>query len=545
MIVVVVFGITTRYGFIAFDDPYYVAENPVVIKGLTVAGAKWALTTSDYFYWHPLTWLSHMLDVELFGLDPHGHHLTNVVIHTITTLLVFWCFFALTERIWRSAIVAALFAIHPLHVEPVAWIAERKELLAGMFWFAGMLMYATYARRGSWLRYAAVMACFALALASKPVAVTFPFVLLLLDVWPLRRWNPASARVLIVEKMPLVALSIASSVITYVGQSKAGAMTLLDDVAFGDRFKTALTSYAIYLKSSVWPGVMAPLYPYDRNISFAAAAGAAIPLGAITLLVMQRRSRSPYLMVGWLWFIGTLVPMIGIVQVGAQSRADRFMYLPIVGLFVMAVWSVAEWLERHRYDRAIPVALTAIALVTSGVVARAQTRYWSDSITLLQHTVGVTDGNATAWHNLGVAQAAEGKLTDAVSSYRRSLQLRRQNPLGHYNLGLVLEALNRNEEAAAAYAEAVRRHANYGEAHFGLGAMLLQLNRLDEARAELEIAIKQLTDEEYLAQAHFRLGLIGAFQNDMERARNEFRETLKLRPSMTEARINLQKAEGR
>jgi len=212
---------------------------------------------------------------------------------------------------------------------------------------------------------------------------------------------------------------------------------------------------------------------------------------------------------------------------------------------VMAIWGCAEWLEHRRHHRTIAIALATAALIACATAARAQTRYWSDSITLLQHTVNVTAGNATAWHNLGVAQAAAGKLTEAVSSYRRSLELRPQNPLGHYNLALALEALNRPDEAAASYAEAVRRHPDYGEAHFGLGAMLLQMNRLDAARAELDIAITQLKDEEYLAQAHFRLGLIGAFQNDMERARHEFRETLKLRPNFTEARINLQKAEGR
>lgn len=542
VLVVVTFGRTGAYVFIDFDDPYYVTSNAIVQNGITGDGAVWALTTSDYFYWHPLTWLSHMLDCQLYGLQPRGHHLTNVAIHAATTVLVLAAFFSTTGAFWRSAAVAALFAVHPLHVEPIAWISERKELLAGFFWFASIAAYASYTRRPSVPRYLLIAVCFVAGLMSKPVVVTLPVVLLLLDIWPLRRPAALQPGNIVREKGPLFLLSAASSMLTYYGQAHAGAMRSLGGVPFVDRVRHAVMSCAVYLGNAFWPHPLAPMYPYGRTIDAAAFAGAVLLLGAITIGAIRMRDRAPFLAAGWFWFLVVLSPMIGLIQVGGQSHADRFMYLPIVGLFVVAVWGAGTWLEGRAWGRRTAIVLAAAVIPALALTASAQTRYWSDSVTLWRHTIAVTPDNATALHLLGFGLATEGRLAEAVPYYQESLRLTPNNPLGHYNLALALEALQRPVEAAASFANAARLHPPYAEAHYGLGATLLQLNKLPEAREELEAALRLPLSDEYSAQAHFRLGLIGAYQGDMVRARDGFAAALRVQPDFPEARANLDRA---
>jgi tetratricopeptide (TPR) repeat protein len=537
LLVLAVFLPTAWDNFIYFDDDYYVTQNAVVQKGLTAGSISWALSTTDYFYWHPVTWLSHMLDCELYGLKPAGHHLTNVLIHAATTLLVFICFVYMTGALWRSAAVAALFAIHPLHVESVAWVAERKDVLAGFFWFAAVLAYAWYARRPAWNRYLLVAACFALGLMSKPVTVTLPFALLLLDYWPLNRLSTAKPARLLLEKVPLAALSAISSIVTYAGQKQMGAMERLAHVSFAVRIENAIVSYAAYLGKIVWPHPLALIYPYRTQIAPLAVAVSAVLLAAITAAAIILRARTAYLLSGWLWFAGVLVPMIGLVQVGSQSMADRFTYIPAVGVFVMLVWAAGQWLK----PRAAAV-VGAVVIAAFAVTASAQVRYWYDSLTLLRHTVAVTRDNSVAMHNLAFALAAEGRLAEAVPYYRESLRLEPRNPRGYYNLGLALAGLQKQDEAAACFQEAARLYPAYAEAHYSLGATLLQLNRLAPARDELEAALRLQLTTEYMAQAHFRLGVIAAYQSDLVRARAEFSDALRLKPGFPEAQANLDKA---
>jgi tetratricopeptide (TPR) repeat protein len=539
ILVVAVFGRTAGYGFVAFDDPSYVTDNSIVQRGLTVAGLRWALTTSDAFYWHPLTWLSHMIDCQFYGLRPGGHHVTNVLIHAATTLLVFAAFLYMTGAAWRSGIVAAVFAVHPLNVEPVAWIAERKELLAGFFWFATVLAYAWYARRPTWRRYALVVVGFVLGLMSKPVVVTLPIVLLLLDVWPLGRVRVTTAKRLIIEKAPLLALSAASSALTYVGQQRAGAMILMAHVPFADRVQHAIVAYATYVGQIYWPYPLAVLYPYQPHNAVSSVLVSAVLLAAITALAIRLFTRAPFLISGWLWFAGVLVPMIGLIQVGAQSHADRFTYIPAVGLSVMAVWGGAQLLEQRRW---IAAFVAGGAIATLAVAASAQTRYWTDSVTLMTHTVAVTEQNPVALHLLAFSLAADGRLIDAVPAYRASLRLKPRNPLALYNLGLALAALHKPREAAESFAEALRLSPSYAEAHYSLGATLMDLNRLPEARSELEAALRLPMSVDYSAQAAFRLGLIGAYQGDIVRARDGFQAALRFQPGFAEARVNLERA---
>jgi tetratricopeptide (TPR) repeat protein len=539
LLVFAVFARTVRDQFIYFDDDYYVTQNVLVQRGLTIDGLTWAVKTADYFYWHPLTWLSHMLDCQLYGLRAGGHHFTNVTIHALTTVLVFGAFFSMTGALWRSALVAGLFAIHPLRVESVAWVAERKDLLAGFFWFGTILAYAFYVRRPSWKRYALVAVAFALGLMSKPVMVTLPFVLLLLDYWPLGRFSTTSPAILVREKVPLLALSAASCIVTYVGQKQMGAMAALAHVGFATRLENAILSYAKYLGQTFWPHPLALLYPYHARIAATTALGAAALLAAITALAVVQRARAPFLLVGWFWFLGVLVPMIGLIQVGAQSMADRFTYIPCVGLLTMLVWGGWRLLENRAFGRQVATALAALSIFGLALAAWFQIGFWKDSVTLFRHTVEVTKDNAVADHNLAFSLAADGRLEEAVPYYRESLQLEPRNALGYYNLGLALAGLGKPEDAASCFAEAVRQSPGYAEAHYSLGAMLLQLNRPTPAREELHAALNLSLSAEYASQAHFRLGMIAAMGGEFGKARDELTEALRLKSAFPEARENL------
>jgi hypothetical protein len=361
VLTVVAYSGVRHLQFVPLDDQGYVYENPHVTAGLTAAGLRWALTTGDQANWHPLTWLSHMLDVQLFGVNAGYHHLTSLAIHTLNTLLLFFLLARTTAALGRSACVAAMFAVHPLHVESVAWIAERKDVLSTFFWLLTMGAYVWYARAPGRWRYAAVVAGLVLGLMSKPMLVTLPFVLLLLDVWPVGRFSLAggqpgsrhadaraararTALALVREKIPLFILAACSIVITLLVQARGGAVRSIEILPIGVRVDNALTSYVMYLAKAVWPSGLAVFYPYNTSIHFGQWCGALAILAAITWLVIRARRSRPYLLVGWLWYLGTLVPVIGLVQVGTQSMADRYTYVPLIGVFVMGVWGVSTWL---------------------------------------------------------------------------------------------------------------------------------------------------------------------------------------------------------
>ncbi|RPJ74660.1 MAG: hypothetical protein EHM24_05685, partial [Acidobacteria bacterium] len=389
-----VFAPVSHYDFVSWDDPGYLTENDHVKAGLSWSAVGWALTTGERYYWHPLTWLSHLIDVELFGMNPGAHHLTNLFLHLAATLLLFLVLRRMTAAPGRSAFVAALFAVHPLHVEPVAWVAERKEVLGGVFWMLTIGSYAAYARRPGLLRYLGVTAAAAAALMAKPMAVTLPFVLLLLDVWPLSRarssreppgqpgvTGPAATRRswawLVAEKLPLAALACVSAWITFANQVEAGAVRDLARIPLADRAANALVSYVAYIGAMLWPARLAALYPYPREITAWWMAALAVLVAASALAVALLR-RHPYLFVGWFWYLGTLVPVIGLVQVGNQARADRFTYLPIVGLFMAAAWGVPALTARWSAVRRALPWLAAIVVLAAAAAARAQLPHWKD-----------------------------------------------------------------------------------------------------------------------------------------------------------------------
>jgi len=467
--------------FVNFDDMDYVFENPMVLKGMTWAGVQWSLTAIVSANWHPLTMLSHMLDVQLYGLNATGHHFTNLLLHSLNTLLVFALLRNTTGALWRSAFVAALFALHPTHVESVAWVAERKDVLSTFFGLLTLIAYARYvndsklngAKAKGW--YGAALLCFALGLMSKPMLVTWPFVLLLLDHWPLARtpkvekgkWLPAVAgwRPLIIEKLPFFALTIASSAITFLSQHRAGATTGLHALSLGERAGNALVAYARYLGKNLWPTDLAAYYPHPLNWPTAYVASAAVLLIVVSGAVLWFTPRRRYLFTGWFWFVGTLVPVIGLVQVGSQSLADRYNYIPSLGLMIALVWLGAEILSRLALNTRWIAAGSLGLLALLGAMTHRQAGYWKDSETLFTHTLAVTDegqmayfhiGNFMAHFCLGNSLIEKGKLPEGRVHLERAREMNPTLPVIHGALASLANREGRYADAIAGYEEALK-----------------------------------------------------------------------------------------
>ncbi len=424
----------THCDFINFDDPEYVTDNRHVQDGLTVEGILWAFTTGHAANWHPLTWISHMVDVQLFGLQPGWHHLTNLLFHLANTLLLFLVLNRMTKALWQSAFVAALFALHPLHVESVAWVAERKDVLSTFFWMLTMGMYVSYVARPGLTRYLTLLLCFALGLMAKPMLVTLPFVLLLLDYWPLQRLEqkkppqevrkplskdkkrtpPVKApvqpvdhwpliRPLLTEKIPLFVLAVLSSIVTYLVQHHGGAVESLEAFPPSARVANAFVSYSTYMVKMLWPTNLAVFYPHPRWWPLWQVLGSVVLLIAITVLAIRGAKKRPYAAVGWLWYVGTLVPVIGVVQVGSQAMADRYTYIPLVGLFIIVAWAVPELLKKWPYRKEALIVLSALCLLCLFLVTWRQVGYWRNSIALYDHALEVTDANSLIHNNRGTA----------------------------------------------------------------------------------------------------------------------------------------------
>ncbi|HEX9148586.1 MAG TPA: tetratricopeptide repeat protein [Thermoanaerobaculia bacterium] len=452
--------------FVFLDDPEYVFENRGVISGLTWPGVRWAFTTGHAANWHPLTWLSHMADVSLFGLKPAGHHATNLLLHTIAAILVFLAFQGLSGSVGRSAWIAALFAVHPAHVESVAWISERKDVLSAVFWFATILAYAVWVRRRGAGRYALLLLLFAAGLMSKPMVVTLPVVLLLLDYWPLGRFAgndrlEPSVRIFgkrIVEKLPLFLLAMASSVLTFLVQRAGGAVRPLEAYPLGVRLGNAILAYVRYLRVAFWPTDLAVFYPHPgKSITLTLVAAGALLLFAITAAVVAMRRSAPFLLVGWTWFVVTLLPVIGLVQVGNQATADRYTYIPYVGLFLAIAWGGAWIADRFGRGRSVLRAVAIASIMALAVTAALQARVWKDSETLLLHAIRVTRNNDVAQNNLGNYYNTIGRPADALPHLQEALRLRPKDPAVLVNIGHSLFLLKRFDEAAAKFSEALQR----------------------------------------------------------------------------------------
>ena len=429
-ITVVAYAQVWRFDFVSFDDQVYVTGNPMVRAGLTWAGIVSAFTGTYAANWHPVTWLSHMLDVELFGLNSGPHHVVNLLLHAANTLLVWLVLRRMTGSVYRSALVAALFGVHPLHVESVAWVAERKDVLSTCFALLTFWYYAGYVQRKTTWRYAAALVCFALGLMAKPMLVTLPMLLLLLDFWPLRRMagltNPAEGdaptpwRRILWDKAPFFALSALTSVATVIAQQRGGAMATLDVIPLGVRAANALIGYAMYLWTTVWPVRLAALYPHEPSPSMTMAIAGGVVLIGITITIVRTARTQPYLAVGWFWFVGTLVPVSGVMQVGFQARADRFTYLPHIGLFVAIVWGLAALASRWQVPRrAVAVAALTVVVVLAGTT-RIQAGYWRDGVTLWERAVAVTKPSGRTYSNLGASLAGAGRHAEAVTAYRQA-----------------------------------------------------------------------------------------------------------------------------
>ncbi len=537
-------------GFVNFDDDKYVTGNPGVSGGLTLAGIRWALTSTYASNWHPVTWISHMSDVSLYGLDARGHHLSSLILHVANTILLFLVLTRMTGVVGRSAFAAALFGVHPLHVESVAWVAERKDVLSTLFWLLGIWAYVRQVAAPSARRYALVAACLVLGLASKPMLVTFPFALLLLDYWPLGRWCDSGARgghrrrgsTLILEKLPLIALAAASAVITLSAQGSGKAMVAVERFPVGARVANAIVSYVAYLGKTIWPAGLAVYYPFSADrITPAHVLSATVILAVVTTAAVLARRRAPYLLVGWLWYLGTLVPVIGLVQVGGQAIADRYTYVPLIGVFVAVSWGAGDLLARlarpplaggpagvsGRWSiaAAVPASLVVVILAA---LANGQAHTWRDSTSLFEHAVAVTPANAVAETNLGNALFEQGRADEAIRHYQEALRVGPESSIVRYNLGYALLTLGRTDEAIPHLEAAVRVKPDFGAAQFHLGLALLDRG---DASGAVEHFTRALDVDPGYPDTHCRLGLALAILGRTDEAAAQYAEAIRLSPA--------------
>jgi tetratricopeptide (TPR) repeat protein len=527
--VLLVYWPVVGFDFVNFDDDKYVTANPWVQRGLDAASFRWAWTTLALANWHPLTWLSHMLDWQLFGPAAGGHHATSLALHVANTILCFVVFERLTGALWRSALVAALFGIHPLHVESVAWVSERKDVLSTCFWFLGMGAYVAYVHRPRWTRLGLVLSALAAGLASKPMLVTFPAVLLLLDWWPLGRLRTTTALRMVGEKLPLFALVAASSVLTVVSQSRGGAVGSLSRYPLAVRVENALASWVGYLRKTVWPVDLSVFYPHpEAALPVVQVVVATLVLIAVTTLAIRVRHRRPHVLVGWLWYLGTLVPVIGIVQVGAHAMADRFTYIPLIGIFVMLAWSLPS-------GRAAQ-GLVAAALVVLALRAHAQVAVWKDSVTLFEHALAVNPRNGLAHLNLGIALTDRGELDRAIAHLEESQRIRPGQAEVENALGNAWLDRNQPDRAEAHFAAAIHMAPDYAMALTNLGYVLTRTGRPGEAIPLHEHALRV---DPTLASAENHLGIALSRTGNAAPALQHFARAVELDARNADAQNNL------
>jgi len=521
-VVLAVYWQVTGFGYILFDDPKYVRDNAMVTSGLTLEAVRWAFSLSGYASnWHPLTWLSHMLDVTLFGTDPGMHHLVNVLFHCANALLLFVVLRRMTRALWRPFAVAALFALHPLHVESVAWISERKDVLSTLFWMLAMLAYSSYVtRRGAW-RYAMVALMLGLGLMAKPMLVTLPFALLLLDVWPLGRMT--SLRVvprLVLEKAPLFALAAVSSVLTFLAQRAGGAVERIEVLPMAERLANAVTAYATYLAKMLCPAGLSFFYPYPASIEAAPLAISLVVLAAVSVTCLVTFRRFPYLAVGWSWYLGTLVPVIGIVQVGSQSMADRYTYINLVGIFMALAWGMHDLAGRVRYGRQVLLAGLTVVLIVLAGLTRVQAGYWKDSATLFSRALAVTRDNFIAQTNLAAALFEQGDNQAAMGHAREALRIKPTYVPAMSNLGLGL--------------------LRHDPAHAGARRLMEQTRAIEHQTDErIRSMAGLLALDPNNAALHYQLAGLQRLRGNDDEAIAHYEEALRVKPGFREALYSL------
>lgn len=547
ILIIAIYGQTISFDFINLDDNRYVYENPAVKAGLMWETVKWAFWAFHSANWHPLTWLSHMLDVKIFGLNAGGHHAVNVIFHLINSVLAFTVFRKMTGGLWQSAILAALFAVHPAHVESVAWISERKDVLSTCFWFLTMFAYLRWNEEGSKLKspyYFATILLFALGLMSKPMLTTLPFVLLLCDFWPLDRlkfeWK--SIRQLVIEKIPLFALSAVSGYITVLAQRSGGAFESLDYLPLGTRFVNAIVAYAKYVATLFYTTDLAVWYPYDRDLDPLQITAAVLLLAAISALCIWQMHSQKYLLMGWLWFIGTLVPVIGIVQVGSQSMADRYTYVPFFGLFVMLIWGVSDLFKKFAIDQKITLALFGVAILIFSVVSYGQTSFWSNNETLYKHTLAVTKDNYLISHNLCYTLTFENRFDEAESYCRDALRVMPDYSNVFNTLGILELKRGRLAESEQNFSEVLRLTPENALGYANIAVVQSLQGKPEEAEVNLEKAVRLSGNS---VSAHSWINSLNDVayaytkKNDHEKASVNFARILRIDPNNLPARANL------
>ena len=468
-------------GFVSYDDDTYITKNPNVKDGITRDSVLWAFTKPRVAFWHPLTMLSHMLDCEVYGLNPLGHHITNVLIHIANSVLLFLVLRKMTEAMWASAFAAAVFALHPVHVESVAWAAERKDVLSGLFWMLTMLAYIRYAERPNVKRYVLVLLAFVMGLMAKPMLVTLPFVLFLLDYWPLERLrNKRDVKSLALEKLPFLVLSAVFSVIAFFAQRGEGALAL--KLSLPVRIANAAISYLAYIEKMVWPAHLAVFYPHQRyGVPVSDAVFAGIVLVGVSIWIICLARNRKYLFVGWFWYLGTLVPVIGLIQVGSFSMADRYMYIPMVGLLIIVAWAVKDFIANRPRRRIVAAVLAAVILLSVVLLTRIQVRYWQNSLTLFEHALKVTKNDAIAEKQYGRALLEAGRLDEARLHFNNALRINPGYSDARNNLGQVFLKEGKLNEAIECFNKALQSGAAREDAYINLGAAYNQLGKYDLA----------------------------------------------------------------
>lgn len=552
--IVVTYWQTIDHKFVTYDDGGYIYENPPVLTGLTWEGILWAFTTGYQANWHPLTWLSHMVDAELYGLNAGGHHITSMLIHTLSTILLFFVFRRMTGSLWPSAFVAAFFGLHPLHVESVAWASERKDVLSALFWMATMLAYVRYVEAPSTRRYVLALLLFALGLMAKPMLVTLPFVLLLLDYWPLKRlrvWENQNSHAesshtnidslpfgkIVVEKIPFFILTALSSIVTFLVQQRGGAVFPLEVMPVSLRLQNTAVSYVSYIRKMIWPSDLATFYPHPGfRLPLWEAIAATVFLLLVTVCVVWWGKKHRYLTTGWLWYIGTLVPVIGIVQVGIQAMADRYTYLPLIGLSVVIAWGVNDLAGSWRLKKVLLSFLGGLSVLAMVVLTWFQVGTWRDSTTLFSHAADVIEENYLAMTNLGLAKIHEGKFDEAIDHLTEAQKIAPLIPDIHNYLGLALSGQGKFLEATEKYKDAVRLRPKYQAALFNLAVAYDRLGNTDEAISYFEESLL-LNPED--AEAHNNLGAALGKLGNIDAAVDHFREAVRIRPEYTSALYNL------
>jgi tetratricopeptide (TPR) repeat protein len=562
-VTLIVFLPVLQNGFVALDDQVYVAENPCVQMGITIKSITWALVTTYAGFWHPLTWLSLIVDAQLYGLNPAGFHLTNLLLHIANSLLVFFVFRRMTGALWRSAFVAALFALHPLHVESVAWVAERKDVLSTLFWMLTIWFYIRYVENPCTKRYFLVIVFFILGLMAKSMLVTLPFVLLLLDYWPLNRLqtfqkiNDAniktypdsnnikneivgakkiSIKLLIVEKLPLLFFSVIASGITVFAQGQFGALDTMEYASFPVRIGNALISYIKYLFKTFWPENLVIFYPLNLSLSVWEVVLTVLVLVSITILFMYTIKRKPYCAVGWFWYIGTLVPVIGVIPVGVFSMADRYTYVPLIGIFVIIAWGVPDMLSQYSYRKPLLTLMALSVLICLSLATRVQISYWRNSFALYTHALDATKDNIAVHYFMGNLYFKQGIFEQAADQFRKALQIYPDFIDGRQRLGMTLSSLGRQDEAMEIFNKILKSNPYDIDARVALATAFIRKGNHDEGIKQYRCVIRINPND---ATGYYNLAHALTLKGNIDDAVTTYQRAIQLKPDYTEAYNNL------